>query len=787
VTEEGGEFLALAGRVEEADAEQVVAAAMGFEGGVEKEGAEFEVPGFGAGAGGPAVLLEVIEKALPGLGVAGDEGEFAEVPDIVAVDVAGRRGGAQHRGWSAFAPAVPGTEAGGEPFGEAEEGLRGWSVEARGEGAAGEDVGGDGLVGGGAEGAVVDEVVLSRGDGTAGVDAALPADAADGEAIGMGVAEEGFGVAVAILLFEVAGEGGAAAVPDEGGGGEGELPVGIEEAPAEIDIVAGGAELFAEAADALEGGAADGEVAAGEVFGAGVVEEDVGGGAGGGGHHGFLEAAGFGGDVWAPGSPDGGVGEGAGQPEEPVAVGFAIVVGVGDEVAGGLLGAAVAGHGKAEVFLLDEADIREAMDDVGGGVGGAVVDDEDFEVGVVDGEAGGEAGLEQFGAVVAADDHGEFWRILEGEGVAVGVNGVLEFAEGGEGGLGAPVAAGEAEAPVVDGAAVVLPAVGPGKEGGAGDARFEAFGELGGEEVGLFLLGVAFGIEAELGDEDGAVAGDVLEALEVAVEGDGVFEVDVEGGEVGVAGFEVFGAGVVGVGVEEVGGDGAAGADEVFDGLADAARAHPADQFGGDLVGDEDGPEGGVVLVGFEELGVGELGPGEVGSIAEEVAGPGPGDGGEDAESVIGGGVEEVAVGGFVNADGVEAGGGDAGELGLGIEGVVRVERSVGDGLQEDTLCSAAEKPAVETELQGSGHGGEWPREGGVGKGRGRGMGGLERGGWTPPGKGAGLTAAVVNSLRDLGDSPAGSCGGLGWFWGICVFDGRTPCGRLDRFWSISL
>ena len=132
---------------------------------------------------------------------------------------------------------------------------------------------------------------------------------------------------------------------------------------------------------------------------------------------------------------------------------------------------------------------------------------------------------------------------------------------------------------------------------------------------------MALGIEAELGDQDGSVAGEVLEALEVAVEGDGVLEVDIAGREVGVAGFEVFGAGVVGVCVEEVRGGAATAGDEMFEGSTNFAGAHPADEFGGDFVGDEDGGQSGVVLVCFKELGVGELGAAEDGGVFDKIAG----------------------------------------------------------------------------------------------------------------------------------------------------------------------
>lgn len=102
------------------------------------------------------------------------------------------------------------------------------------------------------------------------------------------------------------------------------------------------------------------------------------------------------------------------------------------------------------------------------------------------------------------------------------------------------------------------------------------------------------GVESEFGNEDRAVAGDVVEALEVVFELGGVFEEDVEGGEVGVAEFKVFGGGEVGVAEGEVGCELAGEGEEVFEGLTDLEGAEEADEVGADFIGDEKGSEGGM-------------------------------------------------------------------------------------------------------------------------------------------------------------------------------------------------
>ena len=49
----------------------------------------------------------------------------------------------------------------------------------------------------------------------------------------------------------------------------------------------------------------------------------------------------------------------------------------------------------------------DAIDDLAGGVGGAVVDDEDFEVGVVQGEDGVQCGFDVRGFVARGNDDGD--------------------------------------------------------------------------------------------------------------------------------------------------------------------------------------------------------------------------------------------------------------------------------------------------------------------------------------------------------------------------------------------
>lgn len=212
-------------------------------------------------------------------------------------------------------------------------------------------------------------------------------------------------------------------------------------------------------------------------------------------------------------------------------------------------------------------------------------------------EGGGDAVL----AVAGADDDGDAGFCREGRGVVPGL------LDGGESGFGEVLPIEEAEVPVGDDCPGIEPAVGPGVDGEAGDAFLDGGADGPIEGVGLGGGGVAAGIESEFGDQDRAVAGEVVEAAEVGAEGLRLFEVEVEGGEVRVFGFEEFGGGVIGVAPEEVGVEGFSFLDEFFECLAGFPGGHPADEVGGDFVADEDGGEGRGAF-GMEEA-VGELDP----------------------------------------------------------------------------------------------------------------------------------------------------------------------------------
>ena len=120
---------------------------------------------------------------------------------------------------------------------------------------------------------------------------------------------------------------------DDRAGAEAECPAGLLQAPADVDVVAGDPELLVEAADRLQGRLAEGHVAAGDVLGLAVGEQDVDRPAGRG-RHALGDLAVVGGrDV---GAADAGVAvrpQRRGQVVQPVGVGIGVVVEEGDDLA----------------------------------------------------------------------------------------------------------------------------------------------------------------------------------------------------------------------------------------------------------------------------------------------------------------------------------------------------------------------------------------------------------------------------------------------------------------------
>ena len=135
--------------------------------------------------------------------------------------------------------------------------------------------------------------------------------------------------------------------------------------------------------------------------------------------------------------------------------------------------------------------------------------------------------------------------------------------------------------------AVVKPVVRPSVKGGSGEPGGAGGFERGREESGLDVFGITVRIKAKFCEVNGAVAGEVVKAREVAFERFAVFEVNVEGSEVCRGWLEVFSGRKVGVADRDPGRHFLAGADEAIEGPVDFPRSHPAGHVRRDFVSNE--------------------------------------------------------------------------------------------------------------------------------------------------------------------------------------------------------
>ena len=338
------------------------------------------------------------------------------------------------------------------------------------------------------------------------------------------------------------------------------------------------------------------------------------------------------------------------QEGEPVGVGHAVRVGVGDDLAGRRLGAHVARDAEPLVLLADDDHARAAgvrvvhrlvpLADLERAVLRAVVDDDHLVVGVVERAQRLEAGVHGALGVVGADHDRDTRRSLE----ARRQRGRVLRLDRAVGGLRLPVGIHQTEGPVGDLRAAGEPVVGPGEDEGAGHARLEAGADHPGEQLGLPVGALAQRVDAELGQHERLVLGDVLEPREVAAEVDLAVEVDVEGDEVDEVGHvEVLGGRKVGV-AHQRGGRAllhlvAQRAQEV----AHAIGSVPAHDVGRHLVADEEAEERGMVAAGLARGAHGAADLRHQGLVVEEADVLRPRDGDQHAQPVLGGAVEEPA------------------------------------------------------------------------------------------------------------------------------------------------
>ena len=167
-------------------------------------------------------------------------------------------------------------------------------------------------------------------------------------------------------------------------------------------------------------------------------------------------------------------------------------------------------------------------------------------------------------------------------------------AHGGQRRLGFPRSVDETEIPVLDVEPAPVPLVRPAEREGAGAAVGEDRAELLLERPRLRRPAVSPAVEPDLGHDEGAVAGEVVEPREIRLEPLPRLEIHVEAEEVGERQVQVFGRRIVDVGDEPVRVLLLRRPVEPLEEALDGAAAVPAHDRGGDLVADRVAKDGGV-------------------------------------------------------------------------------------------------------------------------------------------------------------------------------------------------
>src|SRR6185437_12285718 len=111
----------------------------------------------------------------------------------------------------------------------------------------------------------------------------------------------------------------------------------------------------------------------------------------------------------------------------------------------------------------------------------------------------------------------------------------------------------QAEGPILDEMSAGEPFVGPGEDEGAGHPHGEGGADLPGEDGALPLLALAHRIDAELGENERAIDGEVVQPRDVAAKGVLVMQIDVEAEEIGEVDRQILGGWEVGIADERAG------------------------------------------------------------------------------------------------------------------------------------------------------------------------------------------------------------------------------------------
>ncbi len=363
-----------------------------------------------------------------------------------------------------------------------------------------------------------------------------------------------FAFAVADLLTPIGVDGCAMVVPHERRCRESDLPAACLQAPAHVHIVSRAQIHGVEPADGKQRLALEGHVAAWDVFGGAVVEQDVSGTARRasdalrhrwivGRHH-----------VRSPRADDVGREERLHEVREPVGVDPCVGVGIRDDFARRMGEPHVPGVAEAAVRDVDHSNGRMLSCDFSRAIARSVVDQNDLEVGIGEPFERRQAIIDRVGCVVRAHNHRD---TRPGFLLFAWERRISKCARHGRGNrLRCPLAVDQPERPVLDVESAAPPLVGPGEchrpAGALGERRTNVHRGDGGLPVEPFANAVGAG----LGQEQRFVSGDVLQPREIGAQLRLAVQVHVERADVEERQVEKFSRRKVDVREETLGRDG---------------------------------------------------------------------------------------------------------------------------------------------------------------------------------------------------------------------------------------
>ena len=406
--------------------------------------------------------------------------------------------------------------------------------------------------------------------------------------------DERLGLAIAALLLEIGADGVAAEMPDDRRRAEPDRVAGVLKAPADVDVITSRAVDRVKAAERQQRVAAERHIAAGNVLGNLVADQDMRWPAGRHCHGRRHEAVLGRGKVGSAAGREIArfhLGDEVGQ---PVRVGDAVAVGIGDDLAARRLGPDISCDAQPLVGLADDAAEREALSDLERAVGRAVIDDDDLVIGVVEGFERGEAGLHCALCIVGAhhDRDPGIARQRRRQHALVAAGDLVK------GWLRPALPVDEAERPVFDLMSAGEPLIGPGKDKSAGNAGRKGGAHLPAEDAGLLVRAVAHRVDAELGQDERLVDREIVQPRDIATERRLLVQVDVEAEEIREIDGQIFGRGKIGVADQRAGMLLAHQPDQFPQETPHGFDAVPSDHVWRDLVPDEIGEHSGVTTAG---------------------------------------------------------------------------------------------------------------------------------------------------------------------------------------------